>query len=360
MGLSNINVLIVTGTRPEIIKMAPVYDQFKQQGFNIDWCHTGQHDTLAEQTFHVFSIQPTYLLKRPSGSGLTELLGGLMKNVEQILQAKEYQCVLVHGDTSSSLAGAMAAFYNKVPLICHVEAGLRSGNLMHPFPEESNRTLVGKIANLHFAPTDHAKSALLHEGVEPSTILVTGNTAIDAQQFLISNGVLNQTSNNTVLVTAHRRENWDSIPTICDALKQLSQMRPELHFLFASHPNPQVKQAVLEQLSDCDFVDVVDPLDYVELQQVLLSAPLVLTDSGGIQEEAPTFGTRVVVLRETTERPEALSLGLSILAGATDTSRILNAAMTMLDEGKATDVVNPYGDGNASHMIVEQVKNYFV
>lgn len=359
MNLNESNVLIVTGTRPEIIKMAPVYKAFQEQDMNVDWCHTGQHDSLAEQTFHVFSIKPTYMLDRPKGSSLTDLLGGLMKSVENILHTKKYQCVLVHGDTSSTLAGAMAAFYNHIPIIGHVEAGLRSGNLQHPFPEESNRTLVGKIANLHFAPTESAKLALLKEGIDESAILVTGNTAIDAQKYLIESGVLSQELGNTVLVTAHRRENWESIPTICKALKNLAQHKPDLKFLFASHPNPKVKQAVIDNLADCNFVDVVDPLDYVELQQVLLSAPLILTDSGGIQEEAPTFGTRVVVLRETTERPEALHLGLSLLSGATDESRIVESALSLLELGKTNDVINPYGNGDASKIILNKIKRVF-
>ncbi|OEF25236.1 UDP-N-acetylglucosamine 2-epimerase [Vibrio rumoiensis 1S-45] len=353
------NMLIVTGTRPEIIKMAPIYKYFKEQNVHIDWCHTGQHDSLADQTFHFFSIAPTYVLERPIGATLSDLVGGLMKSVESILQSKKYQCVLVHGDTSSTLAGALAAFYNQVPIIGHVEAGLRSGNLQHPFPEESNRTLVGKIANLHFAPTDLAKESLLKEGVDAATILVTGNTAIDAQNYLIESGVLKVEVSNTVLVTAHRRENWEYIPTICQAIKTLAQCKPDLHFLFASHPNPKVKQSVLDNLVDCDFVNVVEPLDYIELQQVLLSAPLVLTDSGGIQEEAPTYGTRVVVLRETTERPEALALGLSVLSGATDESRIVESAISMLEMGKASNVVNPYGDGQASKLILNKIRQVF-
>ncbi|MBP2701088.1 non-hydrolyzing UDP-N-acetylglucosamine 2-epimerase [Photobacterium lucens] len=350
--------LIITGTRPEIIKMAPVYNQFKQQGQAIEWCHTGQHDTLAEQTFEVFDIKPDYVFQRPAGSTLTDLLSGLMTNIQPLLLQNAYDCVLVHGDTSSTLAGAMTAFYAQVPCIGHVEAGLRSGNLQHPFPEESNRTLVARIANLHFAPTEMAKQALLSEGVNPESVMVTGNTAIDAQKLLLDKGILNPEINNTVLVTAHRRENWQSIPTICEAIKQLSALKPELHFIVAVHPNPTVKQAVIDNLNGVEQVTIVEPLDYLALQQVLASSVLTMTDSGGIQEEAPTYGTPVVILRETTERPEALNLGLSVLAGAEDSNRIVDAALTLLTRGKSTQCVNPYGKGDASEMICQRVKEY--
>lgn len=349
------NILIITGTRPEIIKMAPVYQEFKQQGQAVEWCHTGQHDSLADQTFKAFNVTPDHVFARPSGKTLTDLLGGLMKNVEAVLSQRQYHCVLVHGDTSSTLAGAMAAFYHQVPIIGHVEAGLRSGDLQHPFPEESNRSLVGKIANLHFAPTETAKAALLKEGVEASSIEVTGNTAVDAQQYLAQQGILSTEATNTVLVTAHRRENWESIPTICQAIKALAKLKPELRFLIASHPNPDVKKVMNDNLAGCEFANVVEPLDYVDLQKVLASAALVMTDSGGIQEEAPTFGTRVVILRETTERPEALSMGLSQLAGADNVERIVESAVTLLNQGKAINSINPYGSGDASSMILKRV-----
>ncbi|MEJ2762994.1 UDP-N-acetylglucosamine 2-epimerase (non-hydrolyzing) [Photobacterium sp. MCCC 1A19761] len=352
-------ILIVTGTRPEIIKMAPVYLAFKQQGYAIDWCHTGQHDSLAAQTFQVFAIQPDVVFDRPAGTGLPALLGGLIHHIDQQLNRKTYRCVLIHGDTSSTLAGALAAFYHRIPIIGHVEAGLRSGDLHHPFPEELNRVLVAKIANRHFAPTRAAEQALLKEGVSGNTILVTGNTAIDAQQYLLARGTIAIRETNQVLVTAHRRENWAAIPTICAAIKVLSQRQPHLKFIVAAHPNPAVKQAVTDGLADCPAASVVPPLDYVELQQVLAQSTLVLTDSGGIQEEAPTFGTRVVVLRETTERPEALAMGLSQLAGASDVARIVSAAEALLALGRARDVINPYGNGQASGLIVEHVQRVF-
>ncbi len=350
--------LIITGTRPEIIKMAPVYAEFKQQGKWVEWCHTGQHDTLAEQTFRVFDIKPDYFFQRPEGNTLTDLVSGLMVNIQSVLQKNEYDCVLVHGDTSSTLAGAMAAFYAQIPCIGHVEAGLRSGNLQHPFPEESNRTLVARIANLHFAPTELAKEALLAEGVKPESVLVTGNTAIDAQKLLLAKGIIKLEANNTVLVTAHRRENWQSIPTISQAIKKLTILKPELRFVLAVHPNPTVKQAVMDNLSDVKKLSIVEPLDYLALQQTLASSVLTMTDSGGIQEEAPTYGTPVVILRETTERPEALNLGLSILAGADDSNRIVDAALTLLSQGKSEDCVNPYGKGDASALICKRVQEF--
>ncbi|PSV35727.1 UDP-N-acetylglucosamine 2-epimerase (non-hydrolyzing) [Photobacterium sp. GB-27] len=350
--------LLITGTRPEIIKMAPVYTEFKNQDKTIEWCHTGQHDSLAEQTFEVFDIKPDYIFQRPTGTTLVDLLSGLMTNIQSLLQKNSYDCVLVHGDTSSTLAGALAAYYAKVPCIGHVEAGLRSGSLQHPFPEESNRTLVARIANLHFSPTEIAQKALLAEGIKIDTTVVTGNTIIDAQKLLINKGLVNPTVSNTVLVTTHRRENWQSIPTISQAIKHLSSIKPELDFVFVVHPNPTVKQAVLDNLSGIENITIVEPLDYLALQQLLASSVLIMTDSGGIQEEAPTYGTPVVILRETTERPEAIHLGLSKLAGAKDYKSIVDAALTLLSIGKSDACFNPYGKGNASKIILQRVQEF--
>ncbi|NOI57531.1 non-hydrolyzing UDP-N-acetylglucosamine 2-epimerase [Vibrio coralliilyticus] len=349
------DVLIVTGTRPEIIKMAPVYFSLKAQGSLVVWCHTGQHDSLAEQTFDVFSIRPDFILQRPKGDGVSGLVSGLIDSISELLLQHPFKAVLVHGDTATTFTGALAAFYQRVPIIAHVEAGLRSGNMQHPFPEESNRQMVARIANLHFAPTAGAHQALVQEGISSQHIHLTGNTAIDAQVHLLTQGKVETKRSNKVLVTAHRRENWANIATICQAVKQLSVLRTDLEFVFAVHPNPQVKQQVLQALEGIERVTVSEPLDYLELQQCLAEACLVLTDSGGIQEEAPTFGTRVVVLRETTERPEAVAKGYSVLSGADKVDRIVTSALEMLSLGSFSQQDNPFGDGKASEQIARVI-----
>lgn len=344
-------VLFVTGTRPEIIKMAPLYYQLQTDGFYVQWCHTGQHDTLASQSFEVFGIQPDFTFNRPKSNGVSSLLGGLLKNVESLLHEHQFDAVLVHGDTSSTLAGALAAFYCRVPIIGHVEAGLRSHNLSHPFPEESNRVLVAKIANCHFAPTTLAANALFAEKLNDQDVITTGNTAVDAQLFLLEKGIIERTISNQVLVTAHRRENWPNMAIICGAIKRLSMLRPELDITFAVHPNPELKRIVEQELEGSNKITISEPLDYIELQRMIAKSCLVVTDSGGIQEEAPTFGTPAVVLRETTERPEAVEGGCSVLAGSQDINIIIDKCIAMLDRGRFDMGRNPFGDGKASRRI---------
>ena len=232
---------------------------------------------------------------------------------------------------------------------------MRSGNLAHPFPEESNRLLVAHTANLHFAPTLGAYKALLAENIAKEKIHVTGNTAIDAQYLLVSSGKVIIRKTTKVLVTAHRRENWKNIPYISNAIKKLSELRPELEFIFVVHPNPDVKAQVEACLGNTPKVIITEPLDYLELQQCLAESILVLTDSGGIQEEAPSYGKRVVVLRETTERPEAVELGYSVLAGATDVNRIVGSALAMLNADDFFGWNNPFGDGLASNRIADTI-----
>ena len=352
-------MLIITGTRPEIIKMAPVYHALKLSSLDVRWCHTGQHDSLATQTFSVFEIKPDVFLTRPAGSTLTQLVAGLMCQLESVLEDIQYSGVLVHGDTSSTFASALMAFYKKTPIIAHIEAGLRSGNMHHPFPEESNRTLVASLATRHYAPTVRAAEALKAEGVGEHQILVTGNTAIDAQHYLLKRNLIDITEEFHVLVTAHRRENWPYIGVICDAVKTLAAQHPSLRFTFAVHPNPSVKRAVMTALADHPHIRVVPPLDYFALQQCMAKSCLILTDSGGIQEEAPTFGIRTVVLRETTERPEALNNGLSCLVGSSDISRIVAGANDMLSKGREPYPWNPFGKGEAALMITSDLEVIF-
>ncbi len=347
-------LLIVTGTRPEIIKMAPVYYQLKNK-VDIHWCHTGQHTDLAEQAFSFFSIQPDIVLTRTESTNVSELLSGLIVKISSVLNQQTYRCLLVHGDTSSTLAGAMAGFFNQVPLIAHIEAGLRSGDFLSPFPEEANRVAVARFANMHYASSELAKENLVNEGIGQDKIWVTGNTVVDSQQLLISKGLINITLNNRVLITAHRRENWENIQTICQSILEISHMRSDLEFLFSVHPNPYLKETVSAFFMNHSKVKVVDSLNYLELQCVLASCALVITDSGGIQEEAPTYGVKTLVLRESTERMDAVNCGMSMLVGANNVNRILDGALTLLDSGRG-DCHNPFGDGHASKRIAVSIQ----
>ncbi|MCD9505343.1 non-hydrolyzing UDP-N-acetylglucosamine 2-epimerase [Photobacterium phosphoreum] len=348
-------VLIITGTRPEVIKMAPVFHALKKKKVYVDWCHTGQHEELAIQAFNIFNIIPTHVLLRPDGNNITTLLSGLMNSVQEVIESQRYRAVLVHGDTTTTLAGAKAAFYNQIPIIAHIEAGLRSGDLYHPFPEESNRILVSKLATKHYAPTLSAYAALVSEGVNTSNIILTGNTVIDAQNYLLDQGIVSNNKSNIVIVTAHRRENWNNISTICRALIKLSELRPELIFKFLVHPNPIIRVQIEEILSDNNKIHLVESLDYFELQKLLASAKLVITDSGGIQEETPTYRIPTVVLRKTTERPEAINEGFSVLAGAECEGKIIKACLLMLDKTISDKMKNPFGDGKASLKIADDL-----
>ncbi|WP_407333344.1 non-hydrolyzing UDP-N-acetylglucosamine 2-epimerase [Enterovibrio sp. 27052020O] len=352
----DIDVLIITGTRPEVIKMAPVYHALQQESLSVVWCHSGQHDTLATQAFSYFNITPDFSLTRPNTTELADLFAGLLAQLNGVIQAHHPKCVIVHGDTSSTLAAAMAAFYNKVAIIAHVEAGLRSGDIYHPFPEEVNRKQVAVVVNRHYSPTVKAAHALFAEGIAPETVICTGNTVVDAQMYLLKQSkITTPKEKRTVLITVHRRENWVNLPIICLAINRLVQQHPLLTFRFVTHPNPLIKQQIQDLLSDSPNLQISDPLDYLNLQQALADSALVLTDSGGIQEEAPTYDVPVVVLRETTERPEACQLGLAILAGATDPDKIVDAAQHMLNSSHAI-ASNPYGDGKAAQTIASDIK----
>ncbi|SHO55729.1 non-hydrolyzing UDP-N-acetylglucosamine 2-epimerase [Vibrio quintilis] len=346
--------LLITGTRPEIIKMVPLYHAL-QKVMSVTWCHTGQHDALAGQTFSSFQISPDIVFERPQGSRLSDLLAGLILNISEVLANEKYDVVLVQGDTCSTLAGAIAGFYEQVPLIGHIEAGLRSGDLYHPFPEEMNRISVSRYAHRHYVPTEQARQHLLAEGIKNDTIIVTGNTVIDTQYYLMDQQIIDTYKDNKVLVTCHRRENWPHIQTICKAIEQLSVLYPSLEFIFSVHPNPEIKNQVYEFFAGSDAVQVVDALDYLSLQKLLAKSVLVMTDSGGIQEEAPTYGVRIVVLRETTERPEVLESEKAVLTGSSDIQRILDGAMQQLQRGSYSLKDNPFGHGDASERITEDI-----
>jgi UDP-N-acetylglucosamine 2-epimerase (non-hydrolysing) len=345
--------MLISGTRPEIIKLAPVYLVLKTQT-SVTWAHSGQHTSIADSAFKEFGIQPDVLLKRPVSPSLGGLLAGLIESLSAIIHRDTPQVVLIHGDTSSTLAGCLAAFYAQVPVIGHVEAGLRSGNLENPFPEEVNRKLVAQLATRHYAPLENARRNLLREGVAESQIVVTGNTVVDAQRLLV--GELGAgAASNQVLVTCHRRENWPHMQTICAAIKRLATDKPDLTFHFVMHPNPELQLSIQGYLSQVNNVQLVQPLGYGDLQRAIKNARCVITDSGGIQEEAPSFGIRVVVVRRYTERTESIEAKMSVLAAPDDEDAIYRHACRYIEQEPASPS-KLYGDGYAAHRVVADLE----
>lgn len=358
------NILIVSGTRPEIIKLAPVYHALRQSGLaRVQWLHTGQHGDMAMQILDCFDITPDITLGR-AGDSLLDFSVGCRRQLDTVMSRSEWSLVIVQGDTESAFQGALAAFYNKVPL-AHVEAGLRTYNLDRPFPEEGLRQMISRVTRFHFAPTNRARLALETEGIADEHVYLTGNTVIDAQQWTCAHrGVKRQRQGRGhLLVTVHRRENWgNDVAEICHAVADIARQQPELEVLFPVHLNPVVRGPVHEILDGIPNVRLTAPLDYTQMQQALADAWLVLTDSGGLQEEAPTFGVPVLVLREETERPEAIEAGCALLIGAargaivSEVSRLTNDKTAYL---KMSQAGNPFGDGTASQQIVKVIANFF-
>jgi UDP-N-acetylglucosamine 2-epimerase (non-hydrolysing) len=350
--------MCVIGTRPEAIKMAPVIQQLK----SADWAEcsvlcTAQHRELVDQVLELFRIRPCedFGVMRPNQT-LSGLTSRLIEHFDEVLLRRRPDAVLAQGDTTTTLVAALCSFYHKVPF-GHVEAGLRTGNLYGPFPEEMNRLAVGRIARWHFAPTSSARHNLLKEGIGPAEVHVTGNTVIDALLKVAQQckDVEVPAGSRLVLVTAHRRENFGApLQNICRAIRHLADSRPDLQFLYPVHPNPNVKTVVLESLASHPRIRLVQPLDYPAFVAAMKSSHLILTDSGGVQEEAPALGKPVLVLREETERPEAVAAGVVRLVG-TDFSRIVSESVRLLDDAQhyATMArgVSPYGDGHAANRI---------
>jgi UDP-N-acetylglucosamine 2-epimerase (non-hydrolysing) len=370
-------LLFVFGTRPEAIKLAPVIREFQARpGFDCGICATGQHREILIQFLDLFELRPGWNLDvmRPN-QDLAYLTGAVLSGVSGVLDGWRPDRVIVQGDTTSTFAGALAAFYHRIP-VAHVEAGLRTGDIYAPWPEEVNRMLVGRIADLHFAPTERARTALLAEGVADDRILVTGNTGIDALLWMArrldqrselqarAQAVLGERfademrHRRLILMTGHRRESFDGgLARIARAIGHIAQ-RPDVAVVFPVHPNPNVRRA-FEPLADCANVRLVEPVDYPELVYLLQRCHFVVTDSGGIQEEAPSFGKPVLVTRETTERPEAMELGLAKLVG-TDDELLYRSMCALLDDEAAyrrmSRVANPYGDGRASQRIADRLE----
>lgn len=373
--MRQIKVLSVFGTRPEAIKMAPVVKALEDSQMHRSIvCLTGQHRQMLDQMVQLFNLKVDYDLNimKPNQS-LTEIVAKIILELDLILKKEAPDWVLVQGDTTSCFAAALAAFYNHIK-VGHVEAGLRTYDLNSPFPEEANRQLVSRISSLHFAPTTTSKANLLSEGINEATVKVTGNTVIDALlwmknqiswcdawecSFLTAKDVI-RSNQNYVMVTGHRRENHgQGFLNICQALKTLSLKYPTWHFIYPVHLNPNVKDTVYRLLTNIDNIHLIEPLDYEPFIYLLSNCKIVLTDSGGIQEEAPSLAKPVLVMRNTTERPEGIQAGTAKLVG-TNIDNIINEVSILIENKKAyqqmAQAVNPYGDGKASAKILSYLQ----
>lgn len=358
------NILFVSGTRPEIIKLAPLYHAMREAGWaKVHWLHTGQHIEMASQILACFDVVPDTTLQR-RGSSLLEFSLGCRQQLELEMTKRTLALVVVQGDTESAFQGALAAFYHRIP-VAHVEAGLRTHNLNRPFPEEGLRQMISRLTRFHFAPTERARIALQNEGIADEFIHLTGNTVIDAQQWTCAHRGVKRTTTGRghLLVTVHRRENWGhDLAEICHAIAAIAAMQPELQVLFPVHLNPVVQGPVHSILRGIANVKLTEPLDYTQMQQALADAWLVLTDSGGLQEEAPTFGVPVLVLRDETERPEALEADCALLIGA-ERAAIIKQVMRLSNDSasyaRMSHAGNPFGDGTASRQIVSVLAKHF-
>jgi UDP-N-acetylglucosamine 2-epimerase (non-hydrolysing) len=369
MTVANKNVIVcVIGTRPEAIKMAPVILKLKEEPWvNVRVLATAQHRHMLDQVNVCFGVEPDIDLNimRPNQS-LTTLTARLLLALDDVLQAEKPDVVLVQGDTTTVMTVALACFYHHIP-IGHLEAGLRTWDMQNPFPEEANRVIAGKLARWHFAPTEGAKQNLLKEGVPDFKIVVTGNTVIDALLMTaakeLETGIVVNPDQRLVLITSHRRENFgEPFRNICRALRTLAGRNPQVHFLYPVHPNPNVKDVAYEFLSGLPNFILCEPLDYAPFIAAMKRAYIILTDSGGVQEEAPALGKPVLVLRDETERPEAVEQGVVKLVGP-NYERIVEEAQRLLDDESVyrsmARGVSPYGDGHAAERIVKTLREHF-
>lgn len=373
-------VLVVFGTRPEAIKMAPLVKELEKHKHNFETriCVTAQHREMLDQVLNLFEISPDYDLNiMKEGQDLFDVTSNVILGIKSVLLDFEPDLVLVHGDTTTSFATSLAAFYQKIK-VGHIEAGLRTNNLYSPWPEEGNRKLTADLAELHFAPTETSKANLLKENVDSSKIIITGNTVIDALQMVVNKIELDRylrlnlqrdlsklgfseidTDKQFILVTGHRRENFGSgFLEICNALKLIAKNNPKINIVYPVHLNPNVQKPVNEILSNITNVYLIEPVQYEAFVYLMSKSYLILTDSGGIQEEAPSLGKPVLVMRETTERPEALEAGTVKLVGSIQ-NNIVREVQELIDDCKQynfmSKALNPYGDGKASARIISAI-----
>jgi len=375
-------ILIVFGTRPEAIKMAPLVKEFQKDliNFDIKVCVTAQHREMLDQVLDLFRIIPDYDLNvMTPGQDLYDVTSKILLKIKPVLEELKPDLVLVHGDTVTTFATSLAAYYQKIK-VGHIEAGLRTGDLYSPWPEEGNRRLTGVLTDYHFSPTNTSKNNLLNEGVSESSVFVTGNTVIDALQLVVNRIKSDKTlrlkientifqsgfqelNSNFILVTGHRRENFgQGFLNICGALKVLAENNPGINILYPVHLNPNVRKPVNELLSSVSNIKLVEPFQYEEFIYLMSKSYLILTDSGGIQEEAPSLGKPVLVMRDTTERPEAVEAGTVKLVGS-NRDNIIEEVQSLLDDPgeyqRMSNAHNPYGDGYASNNILNFLKSSF-
>lgn len=376
-------ILTVFGTRPEAIKMAPLVKALeKDVFFTSKVAVTAQHREMLDQVLDLFEIKPDYDLNlMKSGQDLYDITSGVLLGLKDILKDFKPDMVLVHGDTATTFAATLAAFYQKVP-VGHVEAGLRTGDLYSPWPEEANRILTGHLATLHFAPTERNRKALLEEKISSENILISGNTVIDALHWtiekieksaILQNDIRDQIENSGldlkvlnsrfVLVTGHRRENFGKgFEKICHAIRDLASKNNDVNFVYPVHLNPNVQEPVKRLLGDFNNIHLIKPLGYEVFLFLMKGSYMVLTDSGGVQEEAPSLGKPVLVMRDTTERPEAVEAGTVKIVG-TNTEKIVSEVQLLLNDSIIYEAMsrshNPYGDGNASKRIINFLKKMF-
>ena len=367
--MEKIKVMSVFGTRPETIKMAPLVKELAQrEEFESIVCVTAQHRQMLDQVLAAFDIKPQYDLDiMQQGQTLSDITARVLKGLEQVIAEVKPDMILVHGDTTTTFAGALAAYYARVA-IGHVEAGLRTYDKYSPYPEEMNRQFVGCMADLHFAPTELSRENLIKEGKKPESIVVTGNTAIDALATTVRedyrNELLDWAAGSRLLVlTAHRRENLgEPMHRMFRAIRRIADEFPDVKMVYPVHLNPLVQQAADKEFGDCGQIRLVPPMEVVEFHNLLARSFLILTDSGGIQEEAPSLGKPVIVLRDTTERPEGIKAGTLKLAGTEEETVYSMIRELLTDEAEYTRMShasNPYGDGRASKRIADAIVEFF-
>lgn len=370
-------ILSIFGTRPEAIKMAPIIHKLKDfpNDFESKVCVTGQHREMLDQVLDLFEISADFDLNiMKSSQTLTNVTCNVLIGLDEVFKLFEPDIVLVHGDTTTTMAACIASYYNKIQ-VYHIEAGLRTGNIYSPWPEEVNRCLASVICNYHFAPTQNAMDNLLNEGVSKNRIFITGNTVIDALKGIVKRieqdkTLLKSLENNfsylnrdkkIILVTGHRRENFgEGFENICNALKMISEINDDVEIVYPVHLNPNVQSTVNRILGNNDKIHLIDPLDYLPFVYMMNIAYLIITDSGGVQEEAPSLGKPVLLIRDTTERPEAIASGTVKLVGK-DKNKIILETKNLLEDKDAYEAMakkhNPYGDGKAANRIVSTLLN---
>lgn len=362
-------ILFVFGTRPEAIKMCPIIKKMKlNKHFETVVCVTGQHREMLDQVLEGFGVEPDFDLSiMKKNQDLFDITTTILIRMKSIIEKVSPDLLLVHGDTTTALSSAIAAFYKNVA-IGHVEAGLRTNNLKSPFPEEFNRHAISIIANMHFAPTKTAYENLIKENIDSNKIFITGNTAIDALETTIKSGYMDEnlewaSDSKLLLVTAHRRENiGEPMRNMFRAIKRIVIERNDVKVIYPVHMNPKVRDIAKEELGNCDRIRLIEPLDVFAFHNYMAHAFIILTDSGGIQEEAPSLGKPVLVMRDTTERPEGVEAGTLKVVGTDESMIYYNIKLLLENEkeyNKMSIAKNPYGDGHASEYIIQAIENYF-